>query len=58
MAHRSDELVDATEEQIARLRELGMNESELDELTSEEAEELIRKLESMRTDAGQVGRGS
>ncbi len=50
-----DEL-EATDEQLASLRELGVAESELEDLSFADAEDWIARLRAMRDDAGRVGR--
>ena len=52
----SDETVEATEEQLALLRELGVAESELVDMAFDIAEEMIAELEAMREGAGEFGR--
>ncbi len=51
-----DMLLEATDEQLTELRDLGISESELEDLSFGEAQEWIAELWAMREDAGPVGR--
>ena len=53
-----DDVLDATAEQLTALRDLGVSESELEGLSSSDAEEWLAELRAMREDAGGIGRGS
>jgi hypothetical protein len=47
--------MDATEDQLAELRRLGVAEAELNGLAASDAEEWIDELRSRQRDAGKVG---
>jgi hypothetical protein len=48
--------LEPTEDQLALLRDLGASEVQLEDLTYEDAEELIAELRALREDAGRTGR--
>jgi hypothetical protein len=54
--NEDDTLLEATDEQLTELRDLGISESELEDLSFGEAEEWIAELRAMREDAGRIGR--
>ena len=54
--NEDDTLLEATDEQLTELRDLGISESELEDLSFGEAEEWIAELCAMREDAGRLGR--
>ena len=56
MADPQDQPIEATPEQLARLRELGIDNDELGDLSFSDAEEWIDELQTMREDAGKIGR--
>lgn len=53
-----DRGMDATNSQLAELRQLGIEEAELEGLTAADADEWIDALRARRTDAGQFGTAS
>jgi hypothetical protein len=52
----NEEMLEATEEQLAMLRDLGIANADLEELSFADAEEWIAELRGMREDAGKIGR--
>lgn len=46
------ETLEATDEQLTVLRELGVSEMELEDLSFDDADELIAELRATREDAG------
>ena len=48
--------LEATEEQLTLLRDLGIPESELEDVSFADAEEWINALRAQREDAGRLGR--
>ncbi len=56
MPDANEERIEATPEQLAQLRDLGITEDEIADLSYAEAAEWIDELETMREDAGKIGR--
>ena len=52
----NDDALEATEEQLTALRDLGVAESELEDVSFDDAEEWIAELRALREDAERVGR--
>ena len=52
---QQDDALEATEEQLATLREYGVREDELKDLRYDDAAEWIDELRTMREDAGRLG---
>ena len=50
-----DQTIEATAEQLAELRDLGVAQSDLQGLSVAEAEDWIAELRALREDAGRVG---
>ena len=50
-----DDALEPTEDQLATLRELGATDAQLEDLTYEDADELIAELRALREDAGWIG---
>ena len=51
-----EEAIEATDEQLTALTELGVSGAELEGLSYAEAEEWLSQLRAMREDAGRIGR--
>ena len=56
MPEFEEDVMQASAEQLALLRELGADDPELEDLSYADADELIAELRAMREDAGRVGR--
>ncbi len=52
----ASEQLEASDEQLSTLRELGVNEPDLVDLSFADAVEWIAELQAVREDAGRVGR--
>ncbi|MCA9291366.1 MAG: hypothetical protein KDA25_09570 [Phycisphaerales bacterium] len=52
---RDDDALEITEEQIAALRELGVPDAEIDDLSFDEAEAILAERRAEREDAGRFG---
>lgn len=55
MCKFEEDALEATEEQLALLRDLGAEETELENLAFEDAEDLIAELRAESEDAGRMG---
>ena len=53
--YNDDDALEATDEQLTLLRDLGVGDSELEDLSFDDAEEWIAELRALRENAGQVG---
>jgi hypothetical protein len=51
---RDDDALEVTEEQVAALRDLGISQAEIDDLSFDDAEALIAECRAEREDAGRL----